>query len=416
MVNNALMTEVSTLRLRESQGVALVEARVRAESRARLPRPGHRATLYPLVPTRRTSMLRQRSARRRVAAAFVVPILALPLWLAASAAPANAAPVPAPIVFPYIENADTWVVPAGVTAATFDVYGAAGGQLEFNISPGGRGGRATATIPVTPGSTITIVVGGKGEDVGSCSSGPIKGGFNGGGAGGESVCDGAGGGGASDVRIGGNALSNRVLVAGGGGGASTANSGAPCGFRGGGPGGGLTGGDGLCGGAAGGNQNGSRGSGQLGVGSAGEFGFFLGGGGGGGGYYGGAGGRSGPAPDSFGGGGGSGFGPSGVIFETGVRDGNGEVVVTPLPSPLEQLIALEAAVRSTGRAGITLGGILTSARRALQAGATASTCVVLGVNFNLTAQALVSANQLTQAQATQFIADANRIRGSLGCG
>jgi hypothetical protein len=359
-------------------------------------------------------MLRQRSAMRRAAVAIVLPLLALPMWVMATAAPADAQPVPAPIIFPYIENADTWVVPAGVFAATFDVYGAVGGQLEFNISPGGRGGRATATIPVTPGSVITIVVGGKGEDVGSCSSGPIKGGFNGGGAGGLAVCDGAGGGGASDVRIGGDALSNRVLVAGGGGGASTAFQ-SPCGVRGGGPGGGLTGGDGLCGGAAGGNQDGSRGSGLLGVGGNGGGGF-LGGGGGGGGSYGGAGGTGGPHETSFGGGGGSGFGPPGVTFETGVRDGNGQVIVTPLPSPLEQLVALEAAVRATGRAGITLGAIVGSARRALQAGATASTCVVLGVNFNLTAQALVTANQLTQAQATQFIADANRIRGSLGCG
>jgi hypothetical protein len=337
------------------------------------------------------------------------------MWAVGSAAPAGAAPVPAPIVFPYIENADTWVVPAGVFAATFDVYGAVGGQLEFNISPGGRGGRATATIPVTPGSVVTIVVGGKGEDVGSCSSGPIKGGFNGGGAGGLAVCDGAGGGGASDVRIGGNGISNRVVVAGGGGGASTANSGPPCGMRGGGAGGGLTGADGLCGGAAGGNQDGSRGSGELAKGGPGGGGF-LGGGGGGGGYYGGAGGTGGPHETSFGGGGGSGFGPSGVTFETGVRDGNGQVIVTPLPSPLEQLNALEAAVRSTGRAGIPLGALVAAARTSLTVGATASTCAVLGTNFPLTAQALVTANQLTQAQATQFIADANRIRGSLGCG
>jgi hypothetical protein len=216
------------------------------------------------------------------------------------------------------------------------------------------------------------------------------------------------------VRIGGNALTNRVVVAGGGGGASTANS--PCGKRAGGPGGGLTGGDGVCGGGAGGNQDGSRGSGQLGVGSAGGGPAFLGGGGGGGGYYGGAGGTGGPAPESFGGGGGSGFGPPGVTFETGVRDGDGQVIVTPLPSPLEQLDALEAAVRSTGRAGIPLGALVGSARRALLVGATASTCAVLGTNFPLTARSLVTAGQLTEAQATQFIASANAIRGSLGCG
>ena len=157
---------------------------------------------------------------------------------------------------------------------------------------------------------------------------------------------------------------------------------------------------GLCGGAAGGNQDGSRGSGQLGVGSAGGGGF-LGGGGGGGGYYGGAGGTGGPHETSFGGGGGSGFGPSGVTFETGVRDGNGQVMVTPLPSTLEQLIALESGRSSIGRAGIPLGAIVAAARRALRVGATAPHLRrVPGANFVLTRDSAVTANQLTQAQAT----------------
>ena len=163
-------------------------------------------------------MLRQGTSGRRVAAAIVVPLLAVSMWVVGSAAPAGAQPPP-PLTFGYTGGPQTWTVPAGVTSATFDVYGARGGNLAFDVILGGRGGRVTATIPVTPGSIMTIVVGGQGEDVGSCSSGPISGGFNGGGEGGLAVCDGAGGGGASDVRVSPAALTNRVLIAGGGGGA-----------------------------------------------------------------------------------------------------------------------------------------------------------------------------------------------------
>jgi hypothetical protein len=49
----------------------------------------------------------------------------------------------------------TWIVPAGVTSATFDVQGAQGGS-EFE-SPGGLGGEATAALAVTPGATVTLV-------------------------------------------------------------------------------------------------------------------------------------------------------------------------------------------------------------------------------------------------------------------
>src|SRR5690242_4225714 len=99
----------------------------------------------------------------------------------------------------------TWVVPAGVTQAAFDVYGAQGGSSDA-AGAGGLGGEATATMAVTPGSTVTIYVGGAGGSAPACggSSAGGAGGFNGGANGGTSLCDigrgGGGGGGASDVR------------------------------------------------------------------------------------------------------------------------------------------------------------------------------------------------------------------------
>ena len=225
--------------------------------------------------------------------------------------------------FGYTGAAQTWTVPPGVTTATFDVQGAPGG-VGAGLNSGGGGGEATADLPLAPGTTVTLVVGGAGGSPGPCS-GAGGGGFNGGAAGGAysfggCTDGGGGGGGASDVRIGGSALTDRVLVAGGGGGAP---GGIGCGNGGG--GGGLTGGAGTpginnCGGdnGGGGDQTGASGSGQLGVGSDGAT---LGGGGGGG-YYGGA--RS----DYIGGGGGgSGFGPAGTTFMTGVS-GAGQITVS----------------------------------------------------------------------------------------
>ena len=286
--------------------------------------------------------------RRRGAAAVAGMVAAAALWLVIPATPvaAQPQPLPPPVTFEYTADAQTWIVPDGVTEATFDVYGAAGGDITggSNEFKGGRGGRASATLPVMPGTTVTILVGGAGRSVDTCQVGQVPGGFNGGGEGGNGVCIGASGGGASDVRIGGTTLPDRVVVAGGGGGISTGQS-EGC-FHAGGPGGGLTGGSGACGGAAGGNQDGTSGSGVLGEGGAGTFGF-LGGGGGGGGYYGGAGGAGGPGEHSFGGGGGSGFGPPGVVFETGVRSEDGLVIVTPHTGPPPECVQVGTTALAT---------------------------------------------------------------------
>jgi hypothetical protein len=231
------------------------------------------------------------------------------------------------VTFNWTGEAQTWTVPDGVTKATFDLYGAEGGLAERKSS-GGKGGRATATIPVSEGSSVQVNVGGQGQS----NANPAEGGFNGGGIGQL----GGGGGGASDIRIDGTDLANRVLVAGGGGG------GGNCGVTRGGPqtdggdGGGTSGDDaftsrlcaeeGIVGGGggtqdAGGTATSPATPGLPGLG--GNSGGVSGGGGGGGGWFGGGGGFDGGA-----GGGGSGHGPQGTAFETGVRKGNGLITVT----------------------------------------------------------------------------------------
>ena len=115
------------------------------------------------------------------------------------------------INFTYTGSVQTWIVPPCVTSINVVVAGAKGGG-----NTGGNGARITSTLSVTPGQTLNIYVGG----MGTC--GNNSGGWNGGGTGHASNpanvnYNSCGGGGASDIRIGGNALTNRVVVAGGGG-------------------------------------------------------------------------------------------------------------------------------------------------------------------------------------------------------
>ena len=96
-------------------------------------------------------------------------------------------------------------------------------------------------MTVLSSTTFAVYVGGQGK---CCPDG--IGGYNGGGRGGG-CCDwGGGGGGATDIRIGGTGLNNRILVAGGGGGSG--NMDIPTTGRGwGGHGGYPSGGDGTTG-------------------------------------------------------------------------------------------------------------------------------------------------------------------------
>ena len=251
--------------------------------------------------------------------------------------------------FTYTGAMQTYTVPSGVTTIWVDVQGAKGGnELTCTSDTGGAGGRTQATLAVVSGSVIYVYVG-KAGDAGHAGD------TTGIGIGGGGAAFGSGdGGGASDIRIGGTALTNRVIVAGGGGGA--------CGAGTGGAGGGLTGGDGTdcnvvdsgCG--RGGTQT-AGGAGAF-ADSAGSLGFggntnndsfgLISGGGGGGGYYGGGCGSvydrgCGGGGNIGGGGGGSSYAdPSvatGVIHTQGYnRSGNGIVKIYTHPVGVNVLI------------------------------------------------------------------------------
>jgi len=240
--------------------------------------------------------------------------------------------------FDYTGASEIYIVPPGVSYIQIETWGAQGGDSEVcggtTEVDGGLGGYAVGNLIVTPGDTYTLYVGGK-PTVTLGSGAP--GGFNGGGAAGQY---GGGGGGATDVRYGGIALGNRILVAGGGGGGNTG-----CPDHGtGGAGGGYTGSNGinLSGGypagmggtaVAGGAGGGVGSAGVTGVGGTG--GYHVGGGGGG--YFGGGGGYA------AGGGGGSSY-TSGVLDGSttgGLRSGNGQIIITILCTPLTVTVSDE---------------------------------------------------------------------------
>lgn len=257
------------------------------------------------------------------------------------------------VTFNYTGSVQTWTVPSGVRQVTIDCYGAQGANGSFNFNTttqGGRGGRARGTFNVTPGETLYIYVGGQGLGVSGADS--YNGGWNGGGRPArrnDGKYSGQGGGGASDVRRGGQSLNDRIIVAGGGGGAGSlidfeVGSNIVS-YLAGGHGGGLTGTDAgsyssisfeIYGGRGGTQTEGGQRGRSSSSRPAGDGSFGNGGhaadqqcGAGGGGWYGGGGG------DGVGGGGGGGGGsgyihPSATnqLFETGVRSGHGLVIIT----------------------------------------------------------------------------------------
>jgi hypothetical protein len=244
--------------------------------------------------------------------------------------------------FSYTGAEQSFKVPAGVTQITVIALGADGAS--FGLSYFGLGGRVTAVIPVTPGEKLAVYVGGGGYEE--------NGGFNLGGNGGSTGCcsgngSAGGGGGASDVRVRGATLSDRILVAGGGAGEGGygGNYHTPGGE--GGNGGGLIGGNGNERGGSYGPCDGAGGDGGTqtagGTGGAGSECHFkgesgangtLGAGGGGGnggsrsaGQYGGAGGGGGGG--FYGGGGGGGGSGTNSVIAAGGGGGGGSSYVEP---------------------------------------------------------------------------------------
>ncbi|TNF30989.1 MAG: hypothetical protein EP329_12940, partial [Deltaproteobacteria bacterium] len=125
-------------------------------------------------------------------------------------------------VFAHTGAAQQFVVPAGVSEIMVKAWGAGGGG--GSASPGAAGGYAEATLSVSAGETLTIVVGGRG--LAQQPSGPaVAGGYGGGGDSGPiySGSLGGSGGGLSGVFSGGTAMtfdaagqSRALLIAGGG--------------------------------------------------------------------------------------------------------------------------------------------------------------------------------------------------------
>src|SRR5262245_34249485 len=109
---------------------------------------------------------RSSRVRLREVAAFVAAVWLLPLQPAAADTGA--------VTFEFTGTAQTFLVPAGVTALEFDVSGAQGGG-EY----GGLGARVRGTLAVTPGELLAFLVGG----IGLTGSAGTGGGWNGGGSG-----------------------------------------------------------------------------------------------------------------------------------------------------------------------------------------------------------------------------------------
>lgn len=220
------------------------------------------------------------------------------------------------IAFEYTGNMQTWTVPGGVSVVEIEAWGAQGGN------GGGLGGYAAGRLSVQAGDVLNIFVGGAGKN--ALAGLNAVGGWNGGGnaIGVANANASASGGGASDVRSGGTSYGNRIIVAGGGGGKGAIAGGA---------GGGTTGVDGTDGGFGGkaGTQITGGAASRYGGGMAGLLGVGGDGGntggGGGGGWYGG-----GSSTVSGGGGGGSGYigGVTSGTMQTGLRSGDGRVVIS----------------------------------------------------------------------------------------
>jgi hypothetical protein len=200
----------------------------------------------------------------------------------------------------YVSN-DHFVVPVDVTELRIFAMGASGGSgngFGVLLNNGGEGGTAVSNIKVSPGETLEIFVGVRGED-GSLPNGGHGGGSTSGFVGGTAAPGkaggGGGGGGASGaIRVRGEEV---LVVAGGGGGGSGVGNGGLIG-RGGAGGSFGTSGRGLVQGKV------RHGCGTRG--GSGPIDSNFGSGGGGGGLYGGGAGSSLDLKSSGGGAGGTG--------------------------------------------------------------------------------------------------------------
>lgn len=128
----------------------------------------------------------------------------------------HAAGATSQVTFSYTGAAQTWSIPAGVQSVAFEATGGFGGGMGAatvlaNMLSG------TLTFP-SGATTLEINVGGNGANQSTTGAGGWNGGGNGGGHSGGGFQVGAGGGGATDIRLPGAPASQALVVAGGGGG------------------------------------------------------------------------------------------------------------------------------------------------------------------------------------------------------
>ena len=149
------------------------------------------------------------------------------LALATASPAAFTAPIPSQTIVPfsYVGADQTFVVPSGVTSLKVKLWGAGGG------SAGGSGAFVTGDLAVTPGETLTLIVGQGGIDSSSATT------YGGGGGGGDQATSTPGsGGGRSAIRR----MTTEVVTA-------SAGGRGHIGGNGGGAGGLTLGGDGVTG-------------------------------------------------------------------------------------------------------------------------------------------------------------------------
>lgn len=282
-------------------------------------------------------------------------------------------------------------VPAGVYSARVFLSGAQGGNGTSGNGnaggAGGRGARVEGAMTVTPGEVLSVWVGGQGSQ--AVNPGGL------GGAGRNNGSRGASGGGATDIRQGGSAVSNRVAIAaGGGGGGSAGWGGTTQGSIVGGNGGdsGAAGGDGVDANSGANNGPFRGGGGVLGAGGAAGAGCgtypatsgAASGEGGGtfsfaGGFQGnGAGGGGGGGAVIGGGGGGAGVGTTGCLHNWTGSGGGGAGGTSDVGTLLSPLIS-QGAQGGDGAALICMaapryqmGGTVSGATGALQVALTSS--------------------------------------------
>lgn len=200
-------------------------------------------------------------------------------------------------IYGYTGSSQTYTVPAGVTSIRVKIWGGGGGaaaNISGSYGSGGGAGFVQTDVPVTPGETLTIIVGQGGAGWNSTEgyagaaypNGGAATNFGGGGGGRSSVTKSgltliAAGGGGGGYQFSGNAGIGGVggAATGGSGGSSPNNAGG----TGGSPSSGGTGGYGTAStGSSGSSQQGGAANGANIPGGGGGDGYFGGGGGGGG--------------------------------------------------------------------------------------------------------------------------------------